>query len=216
MLFYHSRPRPNRAAYHVPTDPALESIVSAVAATAHAGDSDYGDPSAETDRPTAAEAARSLPLRWRSLSSSSRSLVGTSLGGVSGALLSVSGQVGSEVDVLEGSAEPLFPQPGRERAKGASEREQKFPLDGAITRSKEEGRKEGRKKNKGRGRTHPEEGPRDRRASAASEAYIQVHSGGREGGALTHPPQIEVPQAIKLLRWAQGRERERRGRGERN
>ena len=143
MVFYHSRPCPNRAAYHVPTDPALESIVSAVAATAHAGDSDYGDPSAETDRPTAAEAAaRSLPLRWRSLSSSSRSLVGTSLGGVSGALLSVSGQVGSEVDVLEGSAEPLFPQPGRERAKGASEREQKFPLDGAITRSKEEGRKE--------------------------------------------------------------------------
>ena len=137
MVFYHSGQCANRAAYHVPTDPALESIVSA-AATAHAGDSDYGDPSAETDRPTA-EAARSL---WRSLSSSSRSLVGTSLGGVSGALLSVSGQVGSEVDVLEGSAEPLFPQPGRERAKGASEREQKFPLDGAITRSKEEGRKE--------------------------------------------------------------------------
>ena len=143
MVFYHSCQCPNRAAYHVPTDPALESIVSAVAATAHAGDSDYGDPSAETDRPTAAEAARSLPLRWRSLSSSSRSLVGTSLGGVSGALLSVSGQVGSEVDVLEGSAEPLFPQPGRERAsEGSEEREQKFPLDGAITRSKEEGRKE--------------------------------------------------------------------------
>ena len=145
MVFYHSCQCPNRAAYHVPTDPALESIVSA-AATAHAGDSDYGDPSAETDRRTA-EAARSL-LPWRrcSLSSSSRSLVGTSLGGVSGALLSVSGQVGSEVDVVvaerEGARDPqslFFPnREGRERR----EREQKFPLDGAITRSKEEGRKE--------------------------------------------------------------------------
>ena len=119
--------------------------------------------------------------------------------------LSVSGQVGSEVDVVvvEGSAEPLFPQPGKERAKRERERERKFPLDGAITRSKEEEKEE------------EEQGTPKRDRETERAEYIQVHSGegGREVHPLTHPPQIELPQAIKLLQVGFGEERGGRERG---
>ena len=113
--------------------------------SAHAGDSDYGDPSAET-AVEAAALSSSSPLC--SLSSFARSLVGTSLGGVSGALLSVSGQVGSEVDVVEGSAEPLFPQPGRERAKGARTEIPPRRSNNSVERGRKR-KKRRRKKNKG-------------------------------------------------------------------
>ena len=109
--------------------------------------------------------------------------------------LSVSGQVGSEVDVVvvEGSAEPLFPQPGRERR----EREQKFPLDGAITRSKEEEKEE------------EEQGTPKRDRETERAEYIQVHSG--EGGRCTHSPthrKSSFPKLSNSSRWALGRREE--------
>ena len=105
-----------------------------------AGDSDYGDPSAETAAEAAA-APLSFSARRRggggggppSLLAASVDVGGgggplppsfalwwveTSLGGVS-----VSGQVGSEVDVVEGSAEPLFPQSSRGREREEEEEE---------------------------------------------------------------------------------------------
>jgi hypothetical protein len=81
--------------------------------------------------------------------------VATSLGGVS-----VLGQVGSEVDVAT-AAKPLFPL-AASSSPAEREREEKFPLDGAITRSKEERTKEG---NKGPG----EEGGRGREREREKE-----------------------------------------------
>ena len=141
MVFYHSRPRPNRAAHHVPTDPALESIVSAAAIAAHAGDSDYGDPSAETDRPTA-EAARSLlPWRRRSLSSSPPLSGGNKSRRCFRRPPLSLGASWIRGRRSRGIRRASFSPTGKGESEGR-EREQKFPLDGAITRSKEEGRKE--------------------------------------------------------------------------
>ena len=132
--------------------------------------------------------------------------MGTSLGGVRSPSLSL-GASWIRGRRRRGIRRASFSPAGKGRTSEGGRkrgREQKFPLDGAITRSKEEGRKERRG-----GRTRdPEEGPRDRGGEA--EAYIQVHSGRttREGGRCTHR-KSSFPKLSNSSRWALGRRRKR-------
>ena len=119
---------------------------------------------------------------------------------------SVSGQVGSEVDVVEGSAEPLFPQPGKgERAREEGRKRTEIPPR-RSNNSVERGRKGGRN-----GEEEEQGTPkRDRETEEARQAYIQVHSGRttREGGRCTHR-KSSFPKLSNSSRWALGRRRKR-------
>ena len=83
-----------------------------------------------------------------------------------------------------------FSPTGKGESEG-SEREQKFPLDGAITRSKEEGGKEGR-------RTRDADGPTPKRDRETEERRRRIYKFIAEGGREVHSPTHRKSRFPKL------------------